>query len=87
MSVPAAVTTIFLAIMTLVDDCHRLRSERMTVRPTSAKGALNWLVAQLGQVWQASEMSQMPASPDVLLASAPHARLVSGSVPKHRFVC
>lgn len=43
---------IFLAVVSLVDDCHRLRSERLKARASSAKGAAAWLGAQARQGWQ-----------------------------------
>lgn len=47
---PAAVATIFLAVFSLLDDRHRLRSERLRPRADSAKGAVAWLGAELRQV-------------------------------------
>ena len=45
-----AVATIFLAVLSLVDDKHRLRSERLVARESSAKGAVAWLASQAKQV-------------------------------------
>ena len=44
------VATIFLAVLSLVDDKHRLRSERLVARESSAKGAVAWLASQAKQV-------------------------------------
>lgn len=48
-----AVATIFLAVVSLLDDKHRLRSERLQPRASGAKGAVAWLGAQLRQVRRA----------------------------------
>ena len=40
-----------MAVLSLLDDGHRLRSERLAARPPSAaKGAVAWLGIQLAQV-------------------------------------
>jgi hypothetical protein len=44
-----AVATVFLAVFSLVDDRHRLRSERLQPR-TGSKGAMSWLGAQAAKV-------------------------------------
>ncbi len=45
-----AVATILLAVLSLIDDKHRLRSERLQPRANAAKGAVAWLAAQASQV-------------------------------------
>lgn len=45
-----AVATILLAVLSLIDDKHRLRSERLQPRANTAKGAVAWLGAQAAQV-------------------------------------
>lgn len=45
-----AVATILLAVLSLIDDKHRLRSERLQARASTAKGAVAWLAAQASQV-------------------------------------
>lgn len=42
--------TILLAVLSLIDDKHRLRSERLQPRANTAKGAVAWLGAQAAQV-------------------------------------
>jgi len=44
------VATILLAVLSLIDDKHRLRSERLQPRANAAKGAVAWLAAQASQV-------------------------------------
>lgn len=46
--------TIFLAVVSLVDDRHRLRSERLQSRPSTAKGAVAWLATQARVGWAAA---------------------------------
>ena len=71
LSLPA-VATIFLAVFSLLDDRHRLRSERLQPRASGAKGALAWLGVQVKQVrrggrpgrytWQAGKAEACVAS-------------------------
>ena len=49
-AIPCAVATILLAVLSLIDDKHRLRSERLQARASAAKGAVAWLAAQASQV-------------------------------------
>ncbi|KAL4857919.1 ATP-binding cassette sub-family G member 2 [Chlorella vulgaris] len=48
----AAVATIMMAVLSLLDSQHRLRPERL-VPSASGKGALAWLGAQAAQGWRA----------------------------------
>jgi putative ABC transport system permease protein len=49
----SSVATIMLAVVSLIDDKHRLRSERLQPRANTAKGAVAWLAAQASQGWRA----------------------------------
>ncbi|KAL4418920.1 hypothetical protein ABPG77_003710 [Micractinium sp. CCAP 211/92] len=53
----ASVATIFLAVFSLLDDHHRLRSERLRPSAGSAKGAVAWMGVQLRQGWQSTRAS------------------------------
>lgn len=50
----SSVATIFLATHSLLDRKHRLRSERLQPRESSAKGAVAWLGVQASQAWRST---------------------------------
>ncbi|KAL4457599.1 hypothetical protein ABPG75_012464 [Micractinium tetrahymenae] len=69
----SSVAAIFLAVFSLLDDHHRLRSERLRPRPSGAKGAVAWLGAQLSQGWWSTRAGARQLGRRLRLAFGPRA--------------
>lgn len=48
----ATVATVYVALITLCDECHRLRTEKLHVKDSAARGAIAWATTEVRSVWR-----------------------------------
>lgn len=64
----SAIAAIFAAVVSVLDECHRLRADRLVPSGGATKGAVAWLGAQVAAGWRATRARAARATARVRIA-------------------